>query len=338
MPIKIINLKSDWQEWEKIRAPHSFLQSWEWAEAQATLGHKIFRLAVFNADKTPALAFIYKIAAKRGTFLFCPHGPLLDWDREEDFKELIAYLKQLAEREKCSFIRLSPLAPASEKIKKLFKKYSFREAPIHMMHPELTWQLDIAPSEIELFKNMEKINRYSIKRALKLGVEIKSYSDTKNIGEFYKLYLQTAKRQGFVPFSQDYIAKEFEIFSCQNKILLYFALYRGETVATAIIIFANGSAFYHHGASIRKYSNIPAAELLQWRAIKEARRRNLAIYNFWGIAPETTGNHPWLGLSKFKKGFGGFTEQYLHCQDLIISRKYWFNCLVEKLRKIQRNY
>ena len=338
MPIKIIDSKADWQEREKIIAPHTFLQSWEWSEAQSLLGQKVFRLGIGSDEALTGLALVYKISAKRGTFLFCPHGPLINWDNEWNFHEFVDYLKQLARQEKCDFIRLSPLAPKTEKIKNLFTKYKFRDAPVHMMHPELTWQLDLTPTADELLKNMEKRTRYSIKKAIQSGVEIKSNDDTKNLGEFYKLYLATAKRQGFVPFSQNYIAKEFEIFSRQNKILLYSALYRDETVAAAMIIFANGSAFYHHGASTRKYPNIPAAELLQWQAIKEAKRRGLAIYNFWGIAPEPGGHHPWAGLSKFKRGFGGLSEQYLHCQDLAISPKYWLNYLVEKLRKITRNY
>jgi lipid II:glycine glycyltransferase (peptidoglycan interpeptide bridge formation enzyme) len=105
-----------------------------------------------------------------------------------------------------------------------------------------------------------------------------------------------------------------------------------------MIVYTNNSAFYHHGASIRKYSNITASELLQWIAIKEAKQNGLSYYNFWGIVREKEKNHPWAGLSKFKKGFGGFEEEYLHAQDYVLRVKYWLNYLIEITRKIKRGY
>jgi len=59
---------------------------------------------------------------------------------------------------------------------------------------------------------------------------------------------------------------------------------------------------------------------------------------FWGIAPENRPKHPWTGLTLFKTGFGGYKEEYLHCQDLPVTLKYWLNYTVEKMRRIKRGY
>ena len=74
---------------------------------------------------------------------------------------------------------------------------------------------------------------------------------------------------------------------------------------------------------------------MQWDAISEARYRGAAVYNFWGIA-ETDDKHPWSGLTLFKKGFGGFSKEYLRAQDLPLTKKYWLTFLVEKIRKSRR--
>ncbi|MEK7143873.1 MAG: peptidoglycan bridge formation glycyltransferase FemA/FemB family protein, partial [Patescibacteria group bacterium] len=76
--------------------------------------------------------------------------------------------------------------------------------------------------------------------------------------------------------------------------------------------------------------------LLQWEAIKEAKNRGCRFYNFWGIAPENNPKHPWAGLTLFKKGFGGFSEEYIPAHDFVIKYSYWFVCLIEKIRKIRR--
>jgi len=337
--IKNINSEAEWREAEVLFKPHTFLQSWEWSLSQEALGQKIFRLGIFKDDKIIGLAFFYFIKAKRGSFLFCPHGPIIDWKKaEEIMPALLDYLIKLGKEIKADFIRISPLAENSTASQKIIKNLGFRPAPVHMMHPELSWMLDLTASEETILSNMEKRTRYSIRKAEKDGVEVISSTNQNDLNKFYEIYKQTADRQGFVPYTKDYLNKELQSFLQNNKIKIYFAYYQKELIATAMIVYANNSAFYHHGASIRKYSNITASELLQWTAIKEAKQNGLAYYNFWGIAKEKEKNHPWAGLSKFKKGFGGFEEEYLHAQDYVLRVKYWLNYLVEILRKIKRGY
>ena len=117
-----------------------------------------------------------------------------------------------------------------------------------------------------------------------------------------------------------------------------------ELVAGGIFIFWQGVGFYHHGASSLKYPKIPVSYLLLWEAIKEAKKRGCKKFNFWGIAPfKKTGDkevfeksHPWYGLSLFKTGFSGYAKEYVKTQDLVISGKYWFSFLIEKIRKMKR--
>ena len=340
--IKPITDQKTWEKFLNQHLPHTFLQTWEWSDFQTQEGSTVYRLGIYENDKLAGLAFVYKITARRGSFLFCPHGPLIDWSQTEAFNAFIDHLRQLATQEKVDFIRISPLVGPTSKTPtpeatQMFQKAGFRPAPIHM-HPELAWLLDLTPTEEELLQNMKKRTRYSVRKAEKDGVKIETSYDPKDLDKFYQLYQETAVRQHFVPFSQKYIQREFEILSAADKIRMFFAHYHNEIVANAMIVFTNGSGFYHHGASNRKYPTIPAAELLQWEAIREAKRRGLKLYNFWGIAPEDDPKHPWVGLSRFKKGFGGFPEAYLHAQDLPLTPKYWLNYIVETIRRIRRRY
>ena len=206
------------------------------------------------------------------------------------------------------------------------------------MHPELTWELDISLSEEDILKGMRKTTRYLIKQAEKnKDIEITKGTSDEMLNDFEKLYLETAERQSFTPFSNDYLKKEVDAFKNDNQILIFSGKYKGEVVSSAIIVYYSGIGFYHQGASSLKYPKVPVSYLLQWEAIKEAKDRGCKLYNFWGVVPEGTKNHPWAGLSLFKKGFGGFEKEYVKTQDYVLSNKYWLTYIIEQIRRRKRH-
>ncbi len=112
--------------------------------------------------------------------------------------------------------------------------------------------------------------------------------------------------------------------------------YNGEVVASGIFVFWGGVGFYHHGASSLKYPKIPVSYLLLWGAIKKAKEKGCEKFNFWGVVSDEAKDHPWHGLSLFKKGFGGKNKEYIRTQDYVFNSKYWTSFVIESLRKIKR--
>lgn len=218
-----------------------------------------------------------------------------------------------------------------------YRSLGFRDAPIHM-HPELAWMLDIGKPEDELLRDMRKTTRYLIKKLDTEGVEIVQSTNPADLQHFWPVYEATAKRQRFTTFGKKDVQKEFELFANGQGAMLFLGKLNGAVVAAAIIIFYNGQAFYHHSGSLSEASGSNVSYLLQWRVIQEAKRRGCTLYNFWGIAPHDKKRHPWAGLSQFKKGFGGFDEQYVHAQDLPLTWKYATNFVVETTRRIKRGF
>ncbi|MDO8571168.1 MAG: peptidoglycan bridge formation glycyltransferase FemA/FemB family protein [bacterium] len=335
-----IHHREQWDAFLRECAPHTFLHSWEWSDFNERMGHSVFRLGIFEGEILVGIALILKIQARRGSFLFCPQGPIIRTQlsvhsSQHALKNLVSYLKALALKEKCHFIRMSPLMENTETNRNIFRDLGFRSAPIHM-HPEIAWILDITKSEEDLLKDMRKVTRYSIRKAEKDGVTITQSSDISDVEKFYHVYQTTVDRQHFTPFSRGYFTKEMSCFQKGDAVRYFFAEYEGEIIATAMILFDHSSGYYHHGASTLKYPKIPASYLLQWEAIREAKRRGCTLYNFWGVAPEEKQNHPWAGLSLFKKGFGGNAEHYVPAQDLPLHPFYWFSFGVETLRRLKR--
>lgn len=339
MQIKEVKIKDVWETFFEEVKEKTFLQSWYWGEFQKNLGEKIWRLGIYdNNQQIIGVALIIKVRAKRGNFLFLPHGPVLKQqsksNKQQVLMNLVERFKKIAKNEKVNFIRISPILERTKENIKIFQNLGFRDAPIHI-HPEITWQLDITKSKEEIFRNMRKTTRYLIKKAQKEKVEIFTSKNPEDINLFFKLYKETAKYHHFVPFSFNFLKKEFEAFLPENA-LLFFGKWKGKILSSALILFWQNIAFYHQGASTKKFPKIPASYLLQWDVINKAKKRECYLYNFWGIAPKERKRHPWCGLTLFKKGFGGEKREYVRTQDLPLSISYLGNFIVEKIRKVKR--
>jgi len=357
MEIREINPSSDgkkeWEDFLQNCSEKTFLHSWNWGEFNLTSGEKIWRFGIYEDKRLISVALVLKITARRGTFLFIPHGPVVisflnPADKQKILELLIKHLENIIKEEKISFLRISPVWENISENAGIFEDSAFRPAPIHM-HPEITWELGINVSEQELMANMRKTARYLIRQAEKnKDIEIIQSRDIKDLELFWPVYKETAKRHNFVVFSKKYLQDEFETFLKDNQVSLFLGKYKGQIVSAAIFIFWQDMCFYHHSGSLSKYNKIPVSYLLQWRAIGEAKKRGCRIYNFWGISPAKKINknlnsknilelldrkHPWYGLSMFKIGFGGYAKEYIKTQDLIISPRYWFNYIIETIRK-----
>jgi len=377
MDIREITNKDEWEEFLENCTEKTFLHSWNWGEFSAKGGSasggnsgKIWRFGAYN-EKLLGVVLVLKISARRGTFLFIPHGPVVidglePKDKEEILQLVLTNLQEIIKEEKIDFVRIAPIWERTKENINIFEDSAFRLAPIHM-HPEVTWELDITQPEGQILANMRKTTRYLIKQAEKNSdIEIVKSTNIDDLKYFLPVYKETAKRHHFVVFSEKYLQTEFNIFAKDKQIGLFLGKYKGEVVSVALFVFWQGTCVYHHSGSLSKYNKIPVSYLLQWEAIKEAKNRGCKTYNFWGIAPfsakaekeisnfqfsiskeiqndyETTINylnkkHPWYGLSMFKMGFGGYRKEYVKTQDLVILPKYWLNYIIEVLRKHKRH-
>ena len=132
--------------------------------------------------------------------------------------------------------------------------------------------------------------------------------------------------------------REYEIFAKDDQIAIFLAEYQGVVIAASLFIYYGDTVYYHHSGSLTEYQKIPASYLIQWKSIQESKRRKFANYNFFGIAREDNPNHPWYGLSFFKKGFGGREQRWIHAQDLAIKPKYWLTYFYEFFERRSRGY
>lgn len=342
MDKKTIDNKREWEEFIAKHPESNFLHSWYWGEFQEKIGRKVIRTGFYlpagrQGSNNKLIGTMLSIveSAKRAKYLVVPGGPIIDWDSKELVKTFAIELRILGKEQGCVFARVRPQLEDGDFSRNIFSKLGFRDGPMYL-HAELTSQLDITKSEDELLRNMRKATRYEIKKAMSLEIKIEKNGE-KNIREFYKLQIETSKRQKFVPFTKNFLETQFDVFIKNDKAIFYTAKYKNKTLAQAFVIFYGQEAVYHYGASTEEGRKYPGAHLIQWEAIREAKKRKMSRYNFWGVSPYDSSDHRFAGLSLFKRGFGGQDVAYLPAQDLVFNKpRYLINYSVEKLRRIMR--
>lgn len=337
--IQEIKSREKWDAFMQSVKPMTFLQSWEWGQTQARHGEGVRYLGFFSGERQIGAALVLTVNAKRGRFLFIPHGPIFrsEVEARQYMPKLLHYCTDLAHQDNTVALRIAPLLIASHENTALFQKLGFRPSPLHT-HAELTWLLDITKPLDVLLREMRKTSRHAIKKSQQAGVTTRISTDLADLENFWPLYETTKTRHGFIPFPRAFIKDEMALFAGKKRMFMVFAEYQNKVSAGALLVQDGDTVFYHHGASLKLPASVPASHLVQWTAIQEANRRGAKTYNFWGIAPDDKPRHPFAGITIFKKGFGGYPIDFMHSQDLPLTLGYWKLWLIEEWRKWKRGF
>jgi len=283
----------------------SLLQSYEWGIFQQSLGKKIWRLDL----KNQVAGLIIKNQLPLGkSYFYCPYGPVIK--KSQGLKLFFDQLAEIAQAEKAIFLKIEP--GLSIKNNQLVKADNIQ--------PKKTLILDITASAEEILAQMHSKTRYNIRLAQKKGIEIEM-AESPNTREreiFWNLANQTAQRDHFKLYDQEYYEKMLSVLAAERMIKLFLAKYQNKIIAAIIIGLFGQTAYYLHGASDYQYRKLMAPHLLQWQAILKAKILGYRYYDFWGID-----QHQWPGVTRFKNGFGGTEINYPQAYNLVWQPKWY---------------
>lgn len=324
------------KKWDKFITSHddaNFLHSWAWGDFHEARGKKVIRRIAINDDKEIIAAYVGQVeTAKRGTYMAIAGGPIMDWSKKALRKAIFDDIRNQAEAAGCVFVRIRPQIEDNEKNNKLFKDLGLKPAPIYLS-VELAGILDLNKSEEEILAGAAQGLRRKIRKAEKNNIAVETSTNPADIHEFYQIELETAKRHGFVEFSESFLTKQFEAFVKYDEVKLYTAKLGDDILAQNFMIFYGNEASYHYGVSTELGTKYSGAPLLHMQAMRDARERGIKRYNFWGITGLDETKHRFYGVSQFKRSFGVEELKYLHAHDMVIKpAKYKIDYIIEKVR------
>lgn len=313
----------------------NFLQSWDFYEFHASRGNTVVRKIAVDETGNIIAAYAGVVeTAKRGKYLAIAGGPILDWSDKTLVKKVFADIREEGLRAGCVFVRVRPQLPLSDKSLKLFSELGLKKAPMYLS-VEYAGILDLTKSEEEILAGASQGFRRKLRKAKKNDIVVETSQDPADIKAFYKIQLETARRQKFVAFSESFFTKQFSAFAKHDEAILYIAKTSdGEILAENFMIFYGDEASYHYGVSSDLGTKYSAAPLLHIVAMSEARKRGITRYNLWGIVGLDETSHRFYGVSEFKRSFGCSELKYTPAHDLILnSKKYALTNLIESVRK-----
>ena len=309
--------KEEWNEFVKqyatrYKTPH-VLQTAAWGELKSAFGWDTAHIVVGENGALVLLRVLLpRLGALSPTIAYIPKGPI-----GEDWTALLPDLDALCHRRRVVLLKIEPDLWEHE-VKALPSELQLKTSA-HAIQPPRTIVVDISGTEESNLAQMKQKTRYNIRVAEKNGVEVHPSPD---ITVFQGLMEVTGERDGFGVHSLDYYQRVYQLFHKEQAIAaadeplceLLIASFEGQPLA-GLIVFAYGKrSWYFYGASNDLHRNKMPTYLIQWEAIRWARRLGCTEYDLWGIPDEDeevleaqfTERHDGLwGVYRFKRGFGG---------------------------------
>jgi peptidoglycan pentaglycine glycine transferase (the first glycine) len=316
-----------WNQFVLAHGPRSgrFLQSWEWGEFQKAVGETVRRESfVQDGDVVGLAQWIDREVPLFGKYSFCPKGPIGAWQNSESSS---------------IFLRIEP----QDSDLPVYAQKSIDLNPSH------TYITDLSLTDEEQLTAMHSKTRYNIRVAQKHGVDINRSHE--HFSSTWELFHQTASRGQFRLHAKRYYEVMLASLQGECRAFLATASHEGKLIAANIMIDFGDTRTYLHGASSNTHRNLMGPYLLHWELLRDAKARGMRFYDWWGVAPPTPSNpssgrggisekdHPWVGISRFKRGFSGVEYASSGTYDLVLQpRRYDLYQLGRSLVRSVRRY
>jgi lipid II:glycine glycyltransferase (peptidoglycan interpeptide bridge formation enzyme) len=344
----------------------SFLQLPEWGAVKSDWKNK--SIGIYDGTSLIGVGLLLTRALPKvgKSFGYIPEGPLF---RPEQIlsQEILEALVAFAKNEQIFLLRVGPAIPfrdwdgeviksalASDQASSLlstsssaeyengrsaiqsFEKAGWRavvsESGFSEGQPNFLFQLDLRNQDEEsLLAGFNQLWRRNIKKADKEGVEV-SRGNRADLADFHKVYLETAKRDKFIPRPLLYFERMWdELNRHEVHLKLFLAKWQGQTIASTIAIQVGDHYWYSYGASSAFGREARGSNAVQWVMMKDALASGAACYDMRGITPTLDPNDSHVGLIQFKVGTGGYARQLVGEWEKPINR-FWSFAFATYLR------
>lgn len=324
-------------EWDSIiqTLPHPhILQTWEWGQSKIRNGweplHSVWE---DEGGKLQAAALILSrktqlLPGLKIEVLYCPKGPLLDWDQLALAKQVILDLQELARQRKAVFIKVDPDLilgwgepgntesvenPAGLAIQALLKQrgWVFSADQIQFRN---TMLIDLQPSEEELLASFKQKTRYNIRLAERKGVCVRQ-ANLEELELLYRMYAETAVRDNFVIRHESYYTTLWREFMQAGMAHALIAEVEEQPISGLVLFHFAGVSRFMFGMSTEQARECMPNYLLQWEAIRLSKELGCHTYDMWGAPDSFNESDPLWGVYRFKQGFNGKLVRHLGAWD-----------------------
>lgn len=160
--------------------------------------------------------------------------------------------------------------------------------------------LDLTMDYPKLLKLIDKRTiQYSIRKAERIGIEIREESTLSGMNEFYRLNMLTRKKHGVPSQPKKFFDNLVKNVFAKEEGFLLLATYRSNVIGTSLFLRSNGTIHYKYNASDPGHLKTASPNhALTWHAIKQGHETGCHLFDFGRTAPDNE------GLMRYKKMWG----------------------------------
>ena len=318
----VVGPSTDPDTWDAFVAcsdPGSYLQLSGWATVKAVNGWAAIRSSVDQPGGwIGAQILVRRPRGMPWAFAYAPRGPVgSEWTAASlgAFTEHVRHdLPRRAGR--VATLRIDPEIEIDGRqdedgaVRRALTDAGWRAAST--VQPAATRIVDLRPDEATLWGDLRKKWRQYVNKARSAGIVVVD-AEGDRLGEFYRIYRDTADRAGFLIRTESAYRDVWEAFRpAANARLLFAQNPDGEPLATLLLVRCGPRVVEPYGGMTVQGGESRANYLLKWEAIRSSREAGATSYDLWGLA---TG-----GIAHFKAGFGGREVRYIGAWDLVLDR------------------
>lgn len=293
-----------WDAFVAASPTGSYLQTSAWARVKARNGWRAERIVVADAAGPIGIQLLVRpLGPLPWSVGYGPRAPItLGGASADGVRELTARLRATARRARLTHVVVDPAIERGDPLETLLLESGWRRT--RSVQPvDRTRLIDLLQGEAALWADLRPKWRQYVNRARRAGVTVQD-AGVAGIDAFYEVYLETARRAGFVVRSRQAYADVVESFDRSGAARLLLAREAdGSPSATLIVLACGRRVVEPYGGMTAAGAASRANYLLKWEAIRSSAERGFAIYDLWGIAHG--------GIDQFKTGFGGREVRYI---------------------------
>lgn len=322
-----------WDDFVEAHPHGSLLQTTNWARLKNRFGWSSHRVWLKKEGRYIAGAQVLFRSAALGMikFGYIPHGPLLDWQDEEQVDILFSQIDQSAYQHGAGIVKMEPLLWQSEMSQDEWSAVCARNRSIitaDTIQPPRTILVDLRPPEEEILAAMKSKTRYNIRLSARKEVTVRQ-GTAADLPAFNRLMAETGQRDNFGTHAPEYYRDAFELFAPRHAALLI-AEYDGRPLAASFITAFGKIGAYLYGASSNEERNRMPAYAVQWAAMRWAKEQGCTHYDLWGIPDvdeaqleaEFTDRMDGLWpVYRTKRGYGGRIERTVGAADQVYNQR-----------------
>ena len=292
--------KTEWENLILSIDKPNLMQIWAYGEALNQIGWTTERYLVYYNNSLIAFFQVFKKKYFYSTLVKLQRGPL--------------FLDE-------SYLNIH-LAPVLEKIRGYWRFWKGQHLQIECELPRLSsyddllfklgfrrmkslfWestQVDLTLSEEQLFKNLKRDWRNSLRKSIKNKLELKKTIDRDDFDWLIDQYEIFKKNKKIVGVSGDLLNALYDQMIKNKKMHIMLAQYENMPVAGIIIATHGTGCSYLLGWNGELGRRLKAHNFLLWHAVKEAKNRGELFFDLGCVSS----NKKYKSISDFKSGLNG---------------------------------